>query len=234
MICSRRRRAGIGRLQRSRFEQRVDAVAGAVQRTEHVGDRAGPDGELLALAYQFDRADVEVGAPHFEVAERQASGRGVVTPDAERERVLVREDERAARPQDACTWRKRRSTSSQLRQEAGAEREVDRVGAEEREGRRSRSRATRREFPALRPAPVPTRAAPASGRVRWCARPTARTRPVYPPQPSSRTRLPLRSPHSRRSASFGRSRPYCTVRSAVASPRRAVMRSHVSVFTPAF
>src|SRR5205085_10645361 len=49
------------------------------------------------------------------------------------------------------------------------------------------------------------------------------------PQPTSRTRLPLRLPHRRRSASVGRSGPNWIVLLRLAAPRRAAMRSQACV-----
>ena len=158
-----------------------------------------------------DRARVEVGAPHLERGRAGAPpGASSSRPTASAHRVVVREHERGAGPQHAVHLAEQAVEVLDLvptRRPRARGRSSRRAGTR---GRRRRSRATRRgprsASASLRPsASCAVEASSAITCAPWRASAIAFS-PA--PQPRSSTRLPVTSPHRRRSASVGRSGPY--------------------------
>ena len=175
-------RSRVGGTQHLGLEQHVDAVAGAVQRREHVGDRARPHLERLVVAGRDDGRGVEVGAPHLEPAERKPAGLVVVAPDREAHRVVVREHERRTRRagRGAPGGTAGRGPRSRARLTSpGRGRSSRRAGTR---GRRRRRGAIRRAPRTRRRACARARAAPTTRRSR------SRARPARPSRPRSRPR----------------------------------------------
>ena len=109
--------------------ERVDAVTGAVERSEDVARGARPHLDLLAVARHGDGPRVEVGAAHFEMTEGETARSDVVASDRERHGMVVGEHEGRAGTQHAVHLAQQPVDVFDLRQHAGGEREVDRVGA---------------------------------------------------------------------------------------------------------
>ena len=104
------------------LQDRVDPEAGPAELGEHVADGAGVDLHGLAVALHGDRARLEVGALD---RPRRA--------DAQPDRVLVGEHERSVRLQDALHLTEEPRRVVDLGDGVAAERDVDRLGAQERE-----------------------------------------------------------------------------------------------------
>ena len=184
LLCGRRQMIvvgtdGPGSAERTRlgFEQRVDAVAGAVQRREDVARRcAGSTCDLLAVArHATIGAGLEVRAADLEAAERETAGRRRRrgrrrAPSGGRRRTRTARRHAARGAPGGTAGRRRRPPAARRRRTRG--RSSRRGGTR---GRRRRPGATRRAPRAGRRARDRSERASRARRSRSRARPAART-----------------------------------------------------------
>ncbi len=104
-----------------------------MQRREHVGDRAREHTDPLVVVCDLGGLPVEVRAPDLERAERQRARGCAFASDRERHRVVDGEHERRAGPKDTVHLAEEPVDVLDFAEHACGEREVDRVGAQERE-----------------------------------------------------------------------------------------------------